>query len=194
MIDRMQETPEPLYLPSGSIRALVTLSISIACWTVVFSGRDIPEYLFALVLTLLGYYFGYRKKSTQQEQYSPVKQSQPLFLPKGIIRFVLIMGFIVSGLVAFSRFMDNMDDAARYVQLKYFGIVWGLIFGYFFAALYRRRKAKKVRSGVMLHIKGLLVIVVTILLSRLLIMGKNDLSPNLIMPLLMIISLYFGSR
>jgi len=55
-----KKVPEPLYLPRGSIRALATLAMAATCWVMLFRGQDVPEYLFGLVLTIIGYYFGSR--------------------------------------------------------------------------------------------------------------------------------------
>jgi hypothetical protein len=52
--------PEPLHMPRGSIRALVTLLMAGSCWAMVLRGREVPDYLFSLLLAAIGYYFGFR--------------------------------------------------------------------------------------------------------------------------------------
>ncbi|MFH0962609.1 MAG: hypothetical protein V2A58_01210 [Planctomycetota bacterium] len=52
--------PEPLYLPTGSIRAIATLSMACSCWVMIVARSDVPPYLFSLLLAILGFYFGSR--------------------------------------------------------------------------------------------------------------------------------------
>lgn len=51
---------EPLNLPKGSIRSFVTLTMALSCWALVVTGRPVPAWLFSLILTVIGYYFGFR--------------------------------------------------------------------------------------------------------------------------------------
>ena len=61
--------PEPLYLPKGSIRALTTILIAASSWIVIFGGRDVPGYLFGLLLTIIGYYYGFRTTMKAAESW-----------------------------------------------------------------------------------------------------------------------------
>ena len=54
-----KKTTSPLFLPKGSIRALVTIGLALCCWIIVAKSKDVPDYLLSLLLTIIGYYFGF---------------------------------------------------------------------------------------------------------------------------------------
>ena len=54
---------EPLGLPRGSVRAIATLAAAGCCWILVLINAPVPGYLLSLLLTIIGYYFGFRRKS-----------------------------------------------------------------------------------------------------------------------------------
>jgi len=59
------QTSQPLHLPRGSVRALITL-----CLTLVVAGSfvwhyQLPEEFLALSIFAIGYYVGYRTDNTQ---------------------------------------------------------------------------------------------------------------------------------
>lgn len=131
-----KEMPEPLFLPKGSIRSLITVVMAASCWIFIFSGKDVPNYLFSLILTIVGYYFGFRKKVVSARSRilsADGRTEEPLFLPHGVVRYFLLAGFIVSGIVIYT--------AGTLTELKYlefFVIISGLIAGYMFARVFSK--------------------------------------------------------
>jgi len=88
--------PEPLYMPRGSIRAIATLLTAASSWILIFGGRYVPPFILTLLLTMIGYYFGFRKriKSAQSRIFDPTaKDQEPLFLPAGTIRVFISFYF-----------------------------------------------------------------------------------------------------
>ena len=57
-----EKEQNPLFLPKGSVRALIALSvIGTACYMGVSSGEfTMPEWLMTLLATITGFYFGNR--------------------------------------------------------------------------------------------------------------------------------------
>jgi DNA-directed RNA polymerase subunit RPC12/RpoP/uncharacterized membrane protein YfcA len=183
--------PEPLYLPRGSIRAVSTLIVAITCWILIFKGTDVPNYLLGLLLTVIGYYFGFRKKlKTAQSKIfdASAKKIEPLFLPPGFIRFLLITGFAVSAVVLYVRF-----GLLKEKYLEFFVILLGLILGYLFA-----KATSKMQNSIVLnlinHLKGLIVLSASVYLAWLLLTGQRLSCPYIALTMACLISFYFGSR
>lgn len=79
-------------LPSGSVRAILALLIlGNACALVaVRPDLPLPGYLRDLMFLILGHYFALRRAQGEPIEEGP----PPLFLPRGTIRFLIIIGFI----------------------------------------------------------------------------------------------------
>jgi len=82
----------PLGLPAGSVRALLTLMVLGTLWALLAMPPEkeihVPLYLPYLTFLVIGSYFGTRSSSRREEGESP-----PLYLPRGSIRFLIILGF-----------------------------------------------------------------------------------------------------
>ena len=186
-----KEAPEPLFLPRGSIRALVTIALSFSCWLIILTGKDVPGYLFSLLLTIIGYYFGFRKKIRAAESRifdASAEAEEPLFLPPGVIRFFLVAGFVISGIVLCARGRFN-----ELPYLEFFIILFGLILGYILA------KAFSSYEGSLLytlanHLKGTVVLAAAFYLTYLFLSGTHGEAKYLSLVLAAVISFYFGSR
>lgn len=143
---------EPLGLPKGSIRAIATLVTAGCSWGLLFAGGPVPDYVLDLLLTIIGYYFGFRHKVREAGIGAgdvPAKSPEPLGLPGGTIRMMLIAGFGVSTAILFSR--GQLRSPA---YLEFFLILAGLIAGYFFSRLSAGIAGS--RTGRMVnHAKGL---------------------------------------
>ncbi len=183
--------PEPLYLPKGSIRAIVTIAMTLSCWILIFAGKDVPNYLFGLILAIIGYYFGFRQKikASQSRIFdASAKAEEPLSLPQGCIRFFLIAGFFVCGLVLhFTGRLKNLS------YLEFFVILFGLILGYIFAKVLAKFGDNPLYR-LLNHVKGVAVLVAALCLAVLLISGSyvNYHYPALLLSAA--VSFYFGSR
>lgn len=88
----------PLGLPKGSIRAILALSIFGSLMASLILARELPEttfwYLWMVNYAVLGYYFASRQKSGPANVPSPVATSQPLYLPRGTVRWIIILTFL----------------------------------------------------------------------------------------------------
>ena len=186
-----KKIPEPLFLPKGSLRSMMTIAMAVSCWMLIFKGKDVPYYLFSLVLTIIGYYFGFRKKIRSAESRifdASSKKEAPLFLPSGFIRSFLIVGF-----VACAIFLYNKGDLKQLKYLEFFVILFGLISGYIFARLFSGLK----KTNIYLffnHMKGASVLVAAGWLVYLFLNGSYADNVYLALMLSSFISFYFGSR
>ena len=186
-----REVPEPLYLPKGSIRALVTMIVAATSWVLILTAQDVPEYLFSLLLTVIGYYFGIRTKLKAAESRifdASTKEPEPLSLPTGFIRLFLTVGFLVCGVVLYRR---ELLGEAKY--LEFFIILSGLIVGYVYARLFSKSEASP--AYILLnHVKGVVVLAAAGCLAFLFIGGAHAAYGPLALVLSAAISFYFGSR
>jgi hypothetical protein len=83
----------PLGLPPGSVRAILSLTVLGLFWALLLLPQEksagIPVYLYYLMFLIVGYYFAVRGHTPDDELYKP-----PLYLPRGIIRFLIVVGSI----------------------------------------------------------------------------------------------------
>lgn len=188
-----KELPEPLYLPRGSIRALVALMLAGSCWAMIFLGRDPPSYLLSLILAVLGYYFAYRTKvaAARSRLLDPAgaEAEEPLFLPAGAIRWLLTLGFLLTAGVLLYR-----GALGREAYLEFFTILLGLIVGHLFGKVAAGIKGG-IAHAVVNHVKGVVVLaaatgLVLVFLTR----SESAVHPALPIALCAVISFYFGSR
>ena len=187
-----KEIPEPLYLPKGSIRALTAMAVTGACWMMIFTQKEVPGAIFSLILTVIGYYFGFRAKSKAAGSriFDPsVRKVAPLFLPGGFIRAVLVVGFLAAGVFLLVR--GKLSEPA---YLEFFVILFGLIAGHIFGRILAQ--AGTGRWCLLInHAKGAAVLVVSAWLAWLLVSGKHSALPGpTLAALCAFVSFYFGSR
>ena len=184
--------PHPLYLPRGSIRALVALGLSGACWLLMLTGREAPGALLSLLLTVIGFYFGFRTRTdTGRDRIfdASVHRAQPLSLPAGLIRSVLFVGFAIAAVVLYSR-----GQLAAPALAEFFAILFALIVGRLFGKVIAKAQSADLRAMVG-HLKGIVVLAAAVLVAILLVSGRGDQSHSLLLIVLCaIISFYFGSR
>jgi DNA-directed RNA polymerase subunit RPC12/RpoP len=185
-----KELPEPLYLPRGSIRALVGLAMAVSCWVLIFAARDVPSSLLSLMLTILGYYFAFRTKVAAASRiYDPSAREQaPLFLPGGAVRWLLILGFLASGLYLYAR--GGMKQVKYF---EFFVILLGLVLGYVFGRISARGRGSSLYLLIN-HVKGIVVLAAAGLLTLLLVTGLHAKTSAHQLALCAVVSFYYGSR
>jgi hypothetical protein len=84
--------------PPGSVRALLSLLVVVlVCSLMLIPPREsgvptpIPAYLIYLLFLVLGHYFAARGHMRGQ---SDAWSQQPLYLPRGTVRFILLVGLV----------------------------------------------------------------------------------------------------
>jgi hypothetical protein len=104
----------PLGLPAGSVRAILALLILGLTWTLVVLQRTqdvkVPVYLYYLMFLTLGHFFAAHGKSIAGAGSS---EPSPLHLPRGVIRTVLLLGFV--GVFAWRYYKDQ--DLQRFLDV-----------------------------------------------------------------------------
>jgi len=157
----------------------------------LFAGRDVPGVLLSLVLTILGYYFGFRTKvkSAEGHVFDPSARRQlPLFLPTGFVRWFIILGFVACGVY--------LHQQGRLMDLRYFEfflILMALIGGYLFAKAFARTRGSPLFAAVQ-QVKAAAVLLTAAALAVLFVTGLAGRTPRLVLALCAVVSFYFGSR
>lgn len=97
-----------LGLPGGSIRALLALVVfgTIWYWLWRTPETEVPAYLRDLMFIIMGHYFAVRQKTDASDAGPP-----PLFLPKGTIRSLLLLGFVAVAVLLYRREGFHVNDA-----------------------------------------------------------------------------------
>lgn len=180
----------PLGLPKGSIRAVTTILLALCCWILILLNHTVPDYLFSLLLTVIGYYFAFRKKDGTQDRFYDVTTpiQHPLSLPSGSIRNFLIIGFVISAviLMARRRFMEP-------AHIEFFIILSGLVVGHLLAKILPHVQNVTVLNFFN-HLKGLIVLGSVLIFTVILLAGHYDHLWHIAIGLSCIISFYFGTR
>jgi uncharacterized membrane protein YfcA len=190
-IDARTFTPEPLYLPKGSIRALTAVLTALSSWILIFNNAKIPEYIFGLLLAIIGYYFGASRGAgaSQTTNSPPPPQTGNSFFSLALaIRFFLVAGFIAS---AFFALKNKSSLDSNYIQ--FFGVFTGFVAGYIFARISETTKGRPIYNALN-HIKGGTVIAAAIILSVMMISGSYLEHARLALFFSALISFYFGSK
>jgi predicted RNA-binding Zn-ribbon protein involved in translation (DUF1610 family) len=181
---------EPLRLPKGSVRSLITLVFSGTLWALIVMGRDAPSFLLDTILIVFGYYFALRTVHSVYAGPTVTNkdQKEPLNMPKGSIRWILIAGFAA---VLFYAFVMNGGLDGSYVSFYF--VLGGIILGYI---LSKATTALEVKTpSVIKHILASFVLIVAGLLCLSVILGFYEELPDIsIQVALTLTGFYFGSR
>ncbi|MFW3146180.1 MAG: hypothetical protein ACMUIE_05160 [Thermoplasmatota archaeon] len=183
---------EPLGLPRGSVRASVMLLISLLCWLLFLLGRDVPHYLLNVVLIMIGYYFAFRGTPVILKGLPKVEtkdSKDPLYMPKGVIRWVVIGGFVVAFLAL--TINGNILD---HDYIEFFFILFGLVGGYTSKKI-RTEVLKMETPAIMKHGRSVVVLLISLTLFTLFLGGwEGELGAVPVRISIAVIGFYFGSR
>jgi hypothetical protein len=103
---QQQQYRHPLGLPAGSVRALLTFMVLGTIWTLLLMPAEknvkVPLYLTYLMFLVIGSYFGARGAAPK---IKGLRETPPLYLPRGSIRLLIILGF--AGVCGYGYFKDH---------------------------------------------------------------------------------------
>ena len=189
----------PLGLPTGSVRATLALILSGSLWYVILQGGDPPQILVESALLVVAFYFGVRSTapvvpSKQAVVPAAPKARQPLYLPRGIVRTVLAVGFL--GVIAYVAYRDGTMPAALVLILQ---VILSYVIGYGISriVLRRARLGKELSRGARAarNAISLAAIGITAGASWAVVTGQFDQVPEYLRNgLAWTIAFYFGSR
>lgn len=99
-------TRYPLGLPAGSVRAVLAFTVLGLIWALMFMHKEVPLYLQYLMFMILGHYFALRRRATPADEAEP----EPLYLPRGVIRTFIFLGFVGVFASIYYSHRDNLDE------------------------------------------------------------------------------------
>ena len=111
--------------PAGSVRALMALIVFGCLWVflVLRPDQEVPEYLKDLLFIILGHYFAVRGRQDPGQEAGP----PPLYLPRGSVRFILVAGFLVTGVLLYRQ--GRLIDIGHNPAVVTLFLVCGFILG-----------------------------------------------------------------
>ena len=195
---------DPLSLPKGSVRALVTLVLVGVLWALMLLERSVPPVYVSLAFIVLGHYFGSRaprsrrkrdENATAADTPPPANEKSPLGLPRGTIRTLLIVGFGAVGYVLWSR--GNLTWDASNENVTILGLCGALQLGFLVRGLIRFLGPGHSSRGrrFIENTKAVIVLCAAILLAIIAAMGSDDSTHHAaLMISAPIVGFYFGSR
>jgi len=181
---------EPLRMPRGSVRSIITLTFCGTLWALIFLDREAPSFLLDTILIVFGYYFALQ--TVQSIKGVPVvtdrNTKEPLNMPKGSIRWVLVAGFIA--MLVYSILTNGVLDRP---YVSFYSVLGGIILGY---VIFKVTSALEVETpAIIKHILAAFVLLVAALLCLSVVGGFHDDLPDYsIQGAITLTGFYFGSR
>lgn len=105
---------EPLGMPRGTVRALMTILLVAFPFGYIISGGEIPGLIINIIFVVVAFYFESRRsgheklkeivdeiKTTDMVVEDVRKPKKPLYLPKYSVRFLLVMILVITQIMIF---------------------------------------------------------------------------------------------
>jgi hypothetical protein len=179
----------PLGLPSGSIRALLTLLIVAVVVVQMGRGQEIELLWTETLMIVLAHYFTSRRfirlspevihRLTEEGQIEA--EPRPLYLPRYSIRVLLILAFI--GLAVYLYRQERLFHTQALSIL-------GVVFAYLLGSVTRIRSVRGWED-----LKAVVVLLVLLSTAVLCLIGRGDWVPHQLRAITLgLVLFYFGSR
>ncbi len=197
------KTIHPLWMPPGSIRAILALTIVGIVIYQILAGAGVGLLLSETLSIVLTHYFASRRSvalppallNSPEIQKLAEPENNPLWLPRGSVRVIIMVAFIAMIAILLTRGQLFSANALGTVAL---------IFAYLGGVLIRwlRNDANKPprppRFPILIHLQGLLVLMACFFVVLLALGSTGDANvglPHWIEQILLAFILYyFGSR
>ena len=192
------QIPPPLRLPTGSVRAILAVTLCGTLWYLIFRAEAPPPILVESALLVVAFYFGVRSSApvapVQPATGGEPKVRQPLFLPRGAVRGILAAGFL--GVIGYVFYRDGAIPEAL---LLVFQIVVSYLVGAGVSAVVLRRarmgKGFGRKAAAARNVMAGAAIGITAFVSTAIAINRLDLVPSYFENgLAWTIAFYFGSR
>ncbi len=190
----------PLGLPTGSVRALLTLIIVAVVVSKLALGRTLDELWIETLLIALAHYFTARRFVSlspavlQRLENEGVieKERQPLYLPRSSIRTIIVGAFVGLGIYLYQK--QRLFEVQSLALLSMvFAYLFGSIVGGITSWLNRRRARSP--SGTWGDLRALIVLGAMLTVAVPEFVVEEQLLPPLIHRIALGLTLfYFGSR
>jgi hypothetical protein len=190
----------PLALPTGSVRAILTLIVVAVVIVELARAHDLQVLWTETLMIVLAHYFTSRRLiQLPREVVKELKaegrleeEAQPLFLPRHTIRLVIVLAFLGLAVWLYQR-----DRFFTPQPLSIFGTLTSYVLGVVFkgAVTWWNRKTNKLTPAWWGDAKAVVVLAALIVTAGALLMGQPDLVPEQVQKATFALVLfYFGSR
>jgi fucose 4-O-acetylase-like acetyltransferase len=179
----------PLGLPSGSVRALLTLMIVAVVIAQLARGSDVELLWTETLMIALAHYFTARRfirlppdviARLAQDGYVDT-ETRPLYLPRHSIRAITVLAF--AGLAIY------LYRVGRLLDTKPLSVL-GVVFAYLLGVVVRIKRVRRWED-----VKAAVVLLILLCTASAYLAGRNDLVPPLVRNITLgVVLFYFGSR
>lgn len=147
---------QPLGMPRGTVRALITILIVSFPFTYLISGQQIPSLIISAIFVLVAFYFESRRtihekiKRVVKEIRTPEKiekQKYPLYLPKYSVRTILVVIIMLISAINYLGLNICFEMTNTLTDLLVIVIVF--LIGAFFRSLGIIREKKKYKAQIL---------------------------------------------
>ena len=150
---------QPLGMPRGTVRALITIMIVAFPFGYIMFELDIPGLIINIIFVVIAFYFEARRseherlKQIVDEIKSPDlviedlrKEKKPLYLPKYSVRFLLVLMLLL--ILITNYFGPRVEFKLTNTLFDLMIIITLFIIGAFFRAILKSREKKKTKEKV----------------------------------------------
>lgn len=132
-------------LPNGSVRAVLALLVCGSIWALLWLRPDqaVPDSLQNLMFIILGHYFATRGQS---EADGAVQGPPPLYLPRGTVRWALVLGFAAVAWLLLREQRIAVRDATG-ARPSHAAVTLILVGGFLLGVIVARIRARLARRG-----------------------------------------------
>jgi hypothetical protein len=200
MIDYRLQARPPLGLPSGSVRALLTLLIVSGVMVQVARGQEVEPLWTETLMIALAHYFTSRRfirlspdAIRRLEAEGQIEaESHPLYLPRHTVRAVLMLTFL-----GFAVYLYQQNQLFQPAALSLLGVVFSYLLGILARGILnlwtKGRKTGAIRWWE--DLKAAVVLIVLVATATAYLLDRADLVPHQLRnATLGLVLFYFGSR
>ena len=150
---------EPLGMPRGTVRALITIMVVAFPFNYLITEQEIPAYITSSIFILVAFYFEARKggqdrinrifqhiKNFKKAEQTEKKSWKPLYLPKYSVRILLIV--ILALMVLINTFGPNVPIQATNTLAEIFLIIFLFWIGTLIRIIGQNREKKKINTEI----------------------------------------------
>ena len=189
--------PYPLGLPKSSVRATLTLILSVNFIWLTIDESELAGPLSTIVAVSLSFYFGGRMRGKSISPTTSIDRSQRAWgLPAGTIRLILILLFGGATYYVFSKTDSVPDNFTEVINL-----ILGYLLGQFFTKMRVRffGRDEDDKAGIVDHLKAILAVAITGLTFYITVFEDNVvdawiLTVDFILLSSIVLGFYFGAR
>ena len=182
----------PLGLPKGSVRATITLLLSVELVFLTILDNGIADSIATMTIVSLSFYFGGKMRVSVMLPRNADKSLRAWGLPAGTIRFLLILIF---GSASFYMYYFQHNIPNYFIEV--INIIFGYLGGKTFEIIRNKlfKKSEEAKVSIIDHLKSLVILGLTITtLFYSFTSPSIELTAILIMISSIVLGFYFGAR